>query len=52
MSPEDSGEFGRYCEYRQSEDPDCTRLRMSLSDTTAARYEADLRKLRAGSKTS
>ena len=52
MSPEDSGEFGRYAEYRQSEDEVCTRLRMRLSDTTAAQYEEDLRKLRAGSKTS
>ena len=51
MSPEDGGEFGRYCEYRQSEDEVCTRLRMRLTDTTAARYEADLRKLR-GSETS
>ena len=50
MSPEDSGEFGRYCHYRRSEDPECAALRMGLSDTTAARYEADLRKLR-GSET-
>ena len=52
VSPEDGGEFGRYAEYRQSEDEVCTRLRMRLSDTAAAQYEEDLRKLRAGSKTS
>ena len=46
MSPEDSGEFGRYAEYRQSEDEVCARLRMRLSDTAAAQYEADLRKIR------
>ena len=51
MSPEDSGEFGRYCQLRnRGEDEVCTRLRMRLSDTTAAQYEADLRKLR-GSET-
>ena len=53
MSPEDGGEFGRYCQFRlRGEDEVCTRLRMRLSDTAAAQYEEDLRKLRAGSKTS
>ena len=51
MSPEDGGEFGRYCQLRlRGEDEVCTRLRMRLSTTTAARFEADLRKLR-GSET-
>ena len=50
MSPEDSGEFGRYCQLRnRGEDEVCARLRMRLDESTAARFEADLRKLRAGS---
>ncbi len=49
MSPEDGGEFGAYCQFRlRGEDEVCTRLRMRLSDTTAAQYEADLRKIREG----
>lgn len=52
MSPEDSGEFGRYCQLRlRGEDEVCTRLRMQLSETTAREYEADLKQIREGNPT-
>lgn len=40
MSPEDYGRFGDYCQYRRSEEAECTRLRMGLSDDDARQYEA------------
>jgi hypothetical protein len=39
MSPEDSGEFGRYCHYRRSEDEVSVRLRLGLSGDEAGRFE-------------
>ena len=48
MSPEDAGEFGRYCHYRRSEDELCTRLRMRLPETDASEYEAAYRQAREG----
>ena len=50
MSPEDSGEFGRYCHYRRSEDPECTALRLRLGDTDARRYEAAFQESQEGRK--
>ncbi len=42
-----------YFELRSwGEDRACAALRVGVSPRTARRYEADLRKLRAGSKTS
>ena len=41
MSPEDAGEFGRYCHYRRSEDEECTRLRMNLGEDDARQHETD-----------
>jgi hypothetical protein len=49
VSPEDAGEFGRYCQYRlRGEDEACTRLRMNLSETDARDYEAGYQQLQAG----
>jgi fido (protein-threonine AMPylation protein) len=39
MSPEDSGDLGRYCQYRRSEDPESARLRLRLGAETASEYE-------------
>lgn len=39
MSPEDAGEFGRYCHYRRSEDSLCTRLRLNLTEDEGQEYE-------------
>jgi hypothetical protein len=49
MSPEDAGEFGRYCQYRlRGEDELCTRLRMHLTETDAREFEASFRQAREG----
>jgi hypothetical protein len=40
MSPEDTGDLGRYCTFRgQGEDETCTRLRMRLAEDDASEYE-------------
>ena len=42
-------DFDTYAEYRlRGEDPECTALRLHLNDTTARKFEADLRKIREG----
>lgn len=51
MSPEDAGEFGRYCQYRlRGEDEECTALRLNLTGTDPGEYEAAYQRSQEGRK--
>ena len=49
MSPEDTGDLGRYCQFRgQGEDELCTRLRMGLGEDDARKYETAYQRAQEG----
>lgn len=49
MSPEDTGDLGRYCQYRgRGEDETCTRLRMALGEDDARKFETAYRDSQEG----